>query len=604
MDNIKELRAKIKKVSGEEKVEAINHLAFALSNTKPVQSERYAIKALALAEKLDFIKGIARSYNIIGISCHRRSDFNKAMSAYTNALIIFNEIGDKHNIASTHNNIGAVYEIQGNYDQALRYYFEALRINEETKDKLNLAASYNNIGIVYEKQMSYDKALEYHFKAVEIREKNKDKNGLAVSYNNIGVIYEQQNNSELALEYLLKALTIKEKIGNKRSIAISYVNVGNIYKEQSKDAEAIEYFQKALETFENLPDKYGIAISCDSLGKIQTKLQQYDLAYEYIQRSIKLAKDIGAKEVEMSSTEALSELYEIQHDYENALKWSRKFTDIRNEIFSIQKKDEITKIKTIYEIEKKEKEAEIHRLKNVELKKQITERKKAENEIKKSRERLRKLAHYLQNVREIERHKITSGLYENLSQNLAALLMELDSINKGLTNKQKKEKQTIKSMYDLIEVTLQDLQKESHEIRPSHLDFLGLIPTIEWYAEAFKERTGILCKTKFEPEIIKIDKELSITLFRIIQEVLDNVHKHAKAKEVLISIEKQKGNLNMIISDDGIGITKKQLNDEKSLGLLNIKERILKHKGSINISGKRGKGTNVEANIPIRMKSK
>ena len=599
MNNIKQLEKKIIKVSGEEKVKAMNDLALTFNNSEPEKAEKYAKKALALAKKVNYKKGIARSNNIIGISYHRRGDYKKAMYAYLKALIIFNEVGDKHSIASSHNNIGAVYEIQGNYDQALRYYFEALRINEELKDKQNIAVSYNNIGIVYEKQLSYNKALENHFKAVKIREKIKDKKDLAVSYNNIGVIYEKQNSRELALEYLLKALKIKEEIGDKQSAAISYVNVGSIYNEQGFDDKAMEYFLKALKTFEDNSDKYGITISCNSLGKIQTKLKQYDLAFEFIQKSLMLAKEIGAKELEIEAVKALSELYEAQEDFKLALQQHKILSDLEKEIFNKQKSKQIAEMQTKYETTKKEKEAEIHRLKNVELRKQINERKKAENEIKKSREQLRKLTNYLHNVREIEMQKITIGLYENLSQNLAALMIELNSLKKDFKGKQEKEK--VDSMHDLVDMTLRELQKESHEIRPSHLDLLGLIPTIEWFVKEFKKQTGLKCKVAFEPENIDLNNELSVSLFRILQDVLDNINKHAKAKEVTISIKMEDGYLKMKISDDGIGITDEQVNDSESFGLLNIKERVLEHKGKIKISGKPGKGTRVEISVPIRM---
>ena len=227
------------------------------------------------------------------------------------------------------------------------------------------------------------------------------------------------------------------------------------------------------------------------------------------------------------------------------------------------------------------------------------ERKKTEEELRESREQLRNLSKHIEDVREEERAKLTTGLHEDLTQIIAAIKMDLSWIEMRLSRNQETEKQRIKSLLELIDKTQEDLLNTSHQIRPSHLDFLGLLPAIEWYAEEFHKRTGIECSAIFETEDINIDEELSVNLFRVLQEVLDNVEKHSKANKVMISTALKGGVFNMGIRDNGIGISEEKIHDPKSLGLLSIRERVLQYEGKIQISGKAGEGSIIEVIIPL-----
>ena len=227
------------------------------------------------------------------------------------------------------------------------------------------------------------------------------------------------------------------------------------------------------------------------------------------------------------------------------------------------------------------------------------ERKETEEEIRESREQLRNLSQHIEDVREEERVKLTTGLHEDLSQIFAAVKMDLSWLEKRLLMKQGTEKQKIKSLRELIDKTQKDLLNTSHHIRPSHLDFLGLLPAIEWYAEEFQKRTGMKCSTIFETKDIKMDEVLSVNLFRVLQEVFDNVEKHSKANEVIINTTLKGDVFNMGIRDNGIGISEEKIHNPKSLGLLSIKERILQYDGKVDISGKAGEGTIVEVIIPM-----
>jgi signal transduction histidine kinase len=233
----------------------------------------------------------------------------------------------------------------------------------------------------------------------------------------------------------------------------------------------------------------------------------------------------------------------------------------------------------------------------------ITEIKKLKREnksLKESHIQMRNLTARLQKLREEEKVKMRYGVREDFGQLLSVLRMDLMWLDKKLRNRKSKESEKIISMIELIDTMDKDVQKVSDELRPSFLDHLSVNIAVKYYIEEFQKRTGIKCKKIFEPEEIVLSKNLSITLYRVIEEVLDNIEKHAKASNVKIKLKLNKDKLAVCITDDGIGIQEDKINDMRSLGLLGIKERLQPFDGNVIIRGFLNKGTKVVMNIPMK----
>jgi len=234
----------------------------------------------------------------------------------------------------------------------------------------------------------------------------------------------------------------------------------------------------------------------------------------------------------------------------------------------------------------------------------ITERKRAEEELESSRQQLRNLGRYLESAREGERSRIARELHDDMGQALTALKMDLSWLNKTLSKDQISLREKTTSMSKLIDTAIQTVKRISTELRPGILDDLGLTAAIEWQAEEFQNRTGIKCETSLYPEDISLDQVLSTAVFRILQETLTNVARHAQAMKVKISLNEKAGKLVLEVVDDGKGITQEQISDPKSLGLVGMRERILPWHGEVRISGIPGEGTTVTATIPLGEKEK
>jgi len=229
----------------------------------------------------------------------------------------------------------------------------------------------------------------------------------------------------------------------------------------------------------------------------------------------------------------------------------------------------------------------------------ITERKRAEEALKASHDQLRNLSIYLQTVREEERTRIAREIHDELGQVLTALKMDLSWLGNRLSKDQQSLFEKTKSMSELIDMTIQTIKKISSELRPSLLDDLGLAAAIEWQTEEFQKRTGIECKVALNSEDTVLNPDLSTTIFRIFQETLTNIARHANATKVKAGLKENAGKIILGVKDNGKGITRKQISDHKSLGLIGIRERARFWGGKVKISGIRDKGTTVTVSIPL-----
>jgi PAS domain S-box-containing protein len=229
----------------------------------------------------------------------------------------------------------------------------------------------------------------------------------------------------------------------------------------------------------------------------------------------------------------------------------------------------------------------------------ITERKKAEEELKRSREELRILAARLQQAREEERAVLAREIHDQLSGALTALKMDLSFLANRVPQGDAALTAKTRAMSSLIDTTLSSVRNIATQLRPSVLDDLGLIAAIEWQAEEFQNRSGIQCHLDLEREEVALDRNRSTAIFRIFQEALTNIAQHAKASEVWISLHAQPGSLMLQIRDNGRGITQEEISSSKSLGLLGMRERAFAFGGEVVIATAPKQGTTVAVKIPV-----
>lgn len=232
------------------------------------------------------------------------------------------------------------------------------------------------------------------------------------------------------------------------------------------------------------------------------------------------------------------------------------------------------------------------------LEKEIIERKQVEEHLRISRGELRGLSHRLQSIREEEKTKIAREVHDELGQVLTALKMDLSCLEDESSRDSKTFREKILSMGDLIDQTVHTVQRICLELRPKILDIFGLAEAIEWQTKEFQQRTGIPCDLVMDHGMVELDSERAITCFRVLQEALTNVARHAKATHVHVRIVNNNGFVLLEVNDNGQGIEDHKISNSHSLGLIGIRERVLALGGDVSIKGIVGEGTRVSITIP------
>jgi PAS domain S-box-containing protein len=231
--------------------------------------------------------------------------------------------------------------------------------------------------------------------------------------------------------------------------------------------------------------------------------------------------------------------------------------------------------------------------------KDISERREWEKQLMESRERLRELASHLEDVREEQRSRIAREIHDELGQALTALKMDVHWLGKNLPQESPELLEKIRAMSDLIGCTVQSVRRICSELRPGILDDFGLVAAIEWQADEFTKRTGIPCEISASPTEIVFNQDLTIAVFRIFQETLTNIVRHAAAGRVEVRLKGEEGYFDMSVCDDGTGMQTEPLERGKSFGLLGIRERVRDFGGEFSVSESPSGGTCVKIRVPI-----
>jgi len=230
----------------------------------------------------------------------------------------------------------------------------------------------------------------------------------------------------------------------------------------------------------------------------------------------------------------------------------------------------------------------------------LTERKAIENELRSSREQLRQLSTHLQATREEERARMSREIHDELGGTLTGLKMDVARLGKNaetLTPAELRERAA--SIAALIDSTVQVVRRIASDLRPGILDDFGLAAAIEWQLQEFCTRAGLEYDYAANTDELNLDPASSTALFRVFQETLTNVARHAQATRVTAQLEVADGELRLQVRDNGRGISSSEIGNSKSLGLLGMRERVQQLSGQLSINGTPGQGTTVLIQVPL-----
>lgn len=306
------------------RVNTLNELCKSSINTNPQNALEFTKTALELAIKLDYKRGIAVSYNNLGVLYKNNGIYDKAIDYYIKSLEIHDAIDDLNGVASSKNNIGTIYSVKSNYELALKYFTESYDIVKELEDDEKIVGSLNNIGNVYLGMGNVEKALTYFTDAVNLYEQIGQKNKAFDPLNSLGNIYFYQQEYDRALDYYSLSLLIEQENDNKAGQAYAHNNIGAIYQKKGDSNKALEHHNKAL----------------------------------------RLADELGAKPLLQTIYKSLSETYYDQKRLDEAYQALLMHSQIKDFVYSEESSRKLARLEVAMEIKDKEKQFELHKKQN------------------------------------------------------------------------------------------------------------------------------------------------------------------------------------------------------------------------------------------------
>lgn len=615
------------------KVKLLSDLCFYHRTVSSDSALRFGNEALSLARQLKWEKGIAQANNDIAIVYMDLNEYDQAMAYLNKALSIRKRLGDEMGEAAIYNKFGIIYQEKFQLKEALDYNYKALRIYEKYNHKFYLSYVLNNIGILHFNLREYDKAVEMHQKALALRKEMNDQYGIAASYGNLANVYYESKDTTRAIENWKFAIENFRALNKPEELAVQLNNYGGLLVVRGEYKKAIPLLQEAYELRKQLNDRKAISSVLISLGEAQMMQGKYTDARRSLNEALTISREINTGHEKLFSYMKLAKLFTFTHNADSAYFYMSQYAALKDTIFNDELKKEVAEVRIKYETEKKENELLQERARNANL-----ARDKAESDLKVSnrnkwiygisglglaalffvlfmaQRRNRKLQSEkdaaiilerekgLQSViiaTENERKRIARELHDGIGQQLGGLKLAWQQLEKEVAGTQQEEFEKLKSLTRILDDTAAEVRSISHQMMPKVLSELGLIPALEDMLKKTFLHTGILCEFEHYGVASRPEETIEISLYRICQELINNIIKHSGATQVVVQLFKNKNHLILVVEDNGKGFDYE--GEKEGIGLMNIATRLSTVKGEVNYQSSPGnQGTVATVRVPFR----
>lgn len=332
-----------------------------LNNTKQAIIDLKASEEIYF--ELNMQDSIAQIINIYGEIAENSGDYDEAIKQYNKKLNIHKNLNDKIGVANTLNKLGVAYKYKAKYSQALEYHYASLHISEEIGYVIGKANALGNIANVNEAMKNYKKAIELYTQILSIYQKLNNEDKIANTFMNIGVVYYYTNEYDKALKNFSKSLEISERLGNELMEAYLLNNIACTYQVLKKYKETLKFFEKALRVSEKIDNKWNIANTLNNLAATQIELGNLNDALIKSNKALSIAKDIKASDIILESYKLLSDIYNKNKNYEEALSYFKLYKEANDTLFNETNQRQIAEMNAKYESQLKEKEIQALQIK-------------------------------------------------------------------------------------------------------------------------------------------------------------------------------------------------------------------------------------------------
>ena len=583
-----------------------NSVSAQLSHTDSL--EQLLSKEVSSKEKIDACKQLSISLSL--------NNFTENIKYARKGLNIASAENDSASVAILLNNLGFGHYFSGHFDSASFYYYKSISLLEKRKMYPELAEAYNRLARLYRKTKSLTRAHQFYAKAMDLYKQMRDRNGIATIYNEDGVVYEYEEKYDDALKNYNASLAIDRQLNDSVGIGYALNFIAGVYVLQKKFTEAENYLQQTMDIRQALKDTFTVALTWSDFGSLYKESGDYAKAIEALQKSNATAEKINYPELMLTNYKMMSEAASLQKNYADAYNYFSAYSSLKDSIYNIESNKQIEELSAKYETAEKEKQIQEQQFqitkKNYWLtgiavlfitfsmlsyswykRYQLKQRSEMQASIIHEREIATKA---VMDAEENERKRIAGDLHDGVGQTMSAARMNLSALSHAINFETEEQKNNFDKIKSLIDESCNEVRTVSHNMMPGSLSKKGL-------AHAVKEFTD-----KINQDVLKInfhsegfdkpgDVNAETVLYRIIQECVNNVLKHAKATALDISIIKDKDGTSISIEDNGGGFNSSLINKNEGIGLKNIKARVAFLKGTVEWESSPGRGTLVAIHV-------
>jgi len=581
-----------------------------------------AEKGLVLSRKLTFAKGLSLFifYKASALDILGRGE--EAIPLFEEGLQMAKEKGDQQAAADYHINLGSAHHSLGNLDRSLQNFLAAYDIYKTTGHTESLSKVLNNIGIVYRTQGKYERAEAIYKESLSIKEQLQDTLGMAAAYQNLAALYSTVNRHEEAIFNARKALSIYGKMDRPHDIAGCHSLLGQVFYNFGNFKEAKSELQKAIVGYGAEPNVEYSPSTYQLLGTIASKEKDYPSAEKYLSTGIQLARQFGQRERVFEILKERAKVENAMGKHAAAYLSLQEAFLLRDSVVEKSRLELMEEMQTKFDVAQKDSELKINQL---DLHQRTTERNwliagagllgllslaiffglrsriRANKKIASQESALQKqqmvqleqagklnaLSAMIEG-QEKERSRIAADLHDGLGGLLTSVKSHFNSLREPAS-----EKGLFDKTNRLIDNACGEVRRISHNMMPRALALSGLPGALEDLAQDLGKQ-GVRC----DLEIIGLDHDpldatQSVTIYRIIQELTNNVVKHAQADHLLLQLIRRDDTLTIIAEDNGKGFDVQQALTQKGLGLSSIESRVKFLQGTIDWDSVPGEGTMV-----------
>jgi len=613
--------------SGQHSPKLLNDLCWAHVFSQPDTAIFYGKKALALSRKLKNRGNEATAFNRMGVAYDVKHMPDSALLFYHQAVSLSEGAdGEPATLAGALNNIGLIHWNLGDHEKAVTYYVRSAELFEQLGNKTGLAHTYNNIGLLLSEDGNHQEALRYSRKALRIRQELGDRYGIAATYTNLGLIFEDTGELDSMIHYTLLSIPIKEELNDAFGLAKSLHNLGFCYQDMKKYDLAETYFRRSLEVSSGLNNERAMASTLMHLAAVVRLNGRPKEAMPLLDRAQELCKRDRDPKLLWKIYEQKAFTHEKLRDFEAATAFYYLRNTLKDSILTIEKAEAVDELETKYrtaikdrQIQEQERQVAeasllaerrntyIALLASVlvilllfgfsyfQLSRRKSERERDAAVISEREAGLRAVIA----ATEEERKRIAKDLHDGVVQGLTGFKLRLQNQLHQMEIPEE-GKHGLQQTASLLDESINELRNISHQMMPRALSELGLLPALDDLLEKAFGHSDI--RYSFEHhrlESERFDERVEISLYRITQELINNIIKHSGAKAVSVQLLRTATHLVLVVEDDGKGFRYEDAANRNGIGLMNISSRAKALNGEVDYSPSPQQGTVATIRIPI-----